>query len=231
MAFHNSGRISTNGLVLCLDAGNPRSYVSGSTNWFDLSGNNNSGSLINGPVYTGSNGGAIVFDGVDDYVSLKNLSINYPFNISIIATEPSGSTGGGPFFGFCDTTSDNSLINLQLYITLSNVIRVAYYSTTTGFTSVGVSGSVDTNYIVSANFTTSSFDLYVNGTYRGSLTGSFSKVWTDTAGSYNISKMNRSINPFYGKGSVYSAYVYNRALSAQEVKNNYDAVKSRYGLT
>ena len=56
------------GLVLDFDASDRNSYVSGSTTWFDLSGNsNNNAVLVNGPTFTGSNGGAIVFDGTNDY--------------------------------------------------------------------------------------------------------------------------------------------------------------------
>ena len=72
------GNIVTNGLVLYLDAANYQSYVSGSTTWYDLSGNNNSGSLINGPTYNSGNAGSIVFDGIDDYfLRTDSLLKNY----------------------------------------------------------------------------------------------------------------------------------------------------------
>ena len=47
MSFDNGPRIVTNGLVLALDAADRNSYVSGSTTWFDLSGNSNNGTLTN----------------------------------------------------------------------------------------------------------------------------------------------------------------------------------------
>ena len=72
--YYGTPPIVTNGLVLALDAGNTLSYVSGSTTWRDLSGNNNSGSLVNGPTFSTDGGGSIVFDGVDDYVNLQNNS-------------------------------------------------------------------------------------------------------------------------------------------------------------
>jgi hypothetical protein len=69
--------IVQNGLVLDLDAADRNSYVSGSTTWFDLSGNPNNGILTNGPTYSSANGGSIVLDGVDDYVNCgNNNSIN-----------------------------------------------------------------------------------------------------------------------------------------------------------
>ena len=66
--------IVTNGLVLYLDAANRQSYVSGSTTWFDATANGLSGSLVNGPTFNSANGGSIVFDGVDDFVSTNNSS-------------------------------------------------------------------------------------------------------------------------------------------------------------
>jgi hypothetical protein len=53
------------GLVLDLDAGNPNSYLSGTT-WTDLSGKGNNVTLNNGPTYSTANGGTINFDGTDD---------------------------------------------------------------------------------------------------------------------------------------------------------------------
>ena len=74
MATLYSPKIVTDGLVLCLDAGNNKSYPSSGTAWNDLSGNNNNGTLTNGPTFTGSFGGSIVFDGTNDYVDLGNIS-------------------------------------------------------------------------------------------------------------------------------------------------------------
>ena len=57
-------RIVTNGLVLNLDAARQNSYAGSGTTWRDLSGNGNTGTLVNGVGYTGSNGGSLVLMGV-----------------------------------------------------------------------------------------------------------------------------------------------------------------------
>ena len=79
MAFQRGPNIVTNGLVLALDAGNPKSYVNGSTIWYDRSGNGNNGTLTNGPTFSSANGGSIVFDGVNDYVEMvtRNTSLEF----------------------------------------------------------------------------------------------------------------------------------------------------------
>ena len=61
------GIVTTN-LSMFLDAGNASSYPGTGTAWTDLSGNSRNGTLTNGPTYTSADGGAIVFDGTDDFV-------------------------------------------------------------------------------------------------------------------------------------------------------------------
>ena len=84
MAFNFSPKVVTDGLVLYLDAANPKSIVSGSTIWTDLSRGGNNGTLIGGPTFNSGNGGSIVFDGSNDYVSVSNNSVfNNLYNYSI----------------------------------------------------------------------------------------------------------------------------------------------------
>mgnify|MGYP003346154397 CR=1 FL=1 len=92
--FAHSPKIVTNGLVLALDAGNIKSYTSGSTTWYDKSGYGNNGTLYNGVGYSSTYGGGLVFDGVDDYVVI-------PGNGTVNASNPTvelvmtTSTNGG----------------------------------------------------------------------------------------------------------------------------------------
>ena len=76
------------GLVLALDAGDKNSYPGSGTTWFDVSGNNN-GTLTNGPTFNSSNGGSIVFDGVDDFIQMSQtttLSGEFTLNLFILPT-------------------------------------------------------------------------------------------------------------------------------------------------
>jgi hypothetical protein len=71
--------IVKDGLVLYLDPGSPNSYYNKtSTTIKNISGNNDNGTLVNGPTYNTGSGGNIVFDGVDDYINLgdKDTSPN-----------------------------------------------------------------------------------------------------------------------------------------------------------
>jgi hypothetical protein len=219
----------TSGLVLELDAGNIKSYQSGSTTWFDKSGFANNGTLVNGPTFNTGSGGSIVFDGVDDYVGLPNLNINFPFHVSFFAAQTS-EAGNGPIVTFTDPINQNVPFMLQISKGL-NAIRLAYYPTNGSFTSVNYN-TINSNqiYFCSANCTSTSWDLYVNGIYINSLTGNFLKTWTDTNTSYNICRANRADGIFYSTGNVNNTQIYNRALSAQEILQNYNALKTRFGL-
>jgi hypothetical protein len=77
MGLSHSPSIITQNLVLCLDAANSKSYPGSGTTWTDLSGNGNNGTLANGVGYNSGNGGALVFDGVDDYVSLTSADLRF----------------------------------------------------------------------------------------------------------------------------------------------------------
>ena len=98
MSTIGGANIVSDGLVLCLDAANRKSYVNGSTVWRDLSGNNNSGSLVNGPTFSSANGGSIVFDGTNDYVQIgSNLlpSGNSSHTVFSWVNKKTDNTGGG----------------------------------------------------------------------------------------------------------------------------------------
>jgi len=75
--MYTGPNIITDGLVLALDAANPRSYPGTGTSWNDLSGNGNNGTLVNGPTFNSDNNGSIVFDGVDDYINISNIPSDF----------------------------------------------------------------------------------------------------------------------------------------------------------
>jgi len=93
--------ISTSGLVLALDAANTKSYPGSGTTWTDMSGNNNNGTLTNGPTFNSANGGSIVFDGSNDFVTLGNQSVlgftNGIFSVEAWVYIPNSWTAGSQY--------------------------------------------------------------------------------------------------------------------------------------
>lgn len=240
--FGNGPTIVTNGLVLALDAGDRNSYVSGSTTWFDLTGVNN-GTLTNGPTFNSGNGGSIVFDGIDDYITTPITSTYQVF------------TFGCWFYNTTSSKSNRTLISKNsYYATTTNDWPVALaldssgsavtflitsgtsYSITTPDTGTVISASLsslNTWYYVSANYNKSTVNLYINGLLVNSQSNTIS-LPNNTARVYTIGRQSFEYGGGIGNsqynGNIAQVSIYNRALSADEVLQNYNATKGRFGL-
>ena len=225
MGLSHSPKIVTSGLVLCLDAANPRSYSGTGTGWADLSGNANNGTLTNGPTFNGSNGGSIVFDGVDDYVNVPyNAStISFPTNNATICVWFKTSTVGDGY-GVLVTQRSSSDSGIQTYIISTRLY--ADGGSTAGVSSNAIipNGTISFGGIV-YDRTNSLLKLYVNGVFDNQV--SYTGEIQDT---YPIRLGNGAFGDGPYPGNIYIASVYNRALSAAEVLQTYNATKSRFGL-
>jgi hypothetical protein len=208
--------IVTSGLVMHLDAGNPSSYPGSGTAWTDLSGNGNNGTLINGPTYSAADGGQIVFDGVNDSVDCGNaasLQIStYTLELWFKAS-PANS-------GYRGLLVKESAYGLYL---LDNILGA--YDTPTGvFLSTGINaGDGVWRQAVVTMTAGGSQTLYVNATSIISGTGSVSSQSSSvTVGSAAAIQ--------YSQSNVAISRIYNRALSAAEITQNFDANRARVGL-
>ena len=230
MAFNFSPKVATNGLVMYLDAANSRSYPGTGTTWSDLTFNRNSGSLINGPTYDSNNGGSIVFDGVNDYVG-----VTYSTTLNLIQTHTLDCWFYSPSAG--QATSDGFLIRAGVgfdeqyglaFAGGSGQLRYEFYDLATpGFQTRYSTGIFNRNTWCNATVVKNSTTLYLylNGSLDSVQVGS--NTLPATFGAMNIG--SNSANPgqkYYGK--IASARIYNRALSAAEVLQNYRATKSRF---
>jgi len=241
-ASFGSPKFITNGLILALDAANPKSYVGSGTAWSDISGKSNNGTLTNGPTFNSSNGGSIFFDAVNDYVGIpfttilndctfsvwfKNTSTkNYQYLISLGNTSNSVNS-------FHIDLNDGDLGNVARTVWVYWNSNGSLYSVVASAGSVGDwSDSTWRNYV----FTRSSADTtrhYMNGievtsgvTRNGSQTSQFG------GGAGYALDIGRYANGLYGGieygGNVGNVFIYNRALTAQEVYQNYNSHKPRY---
>jgi hypothetical protein len=237
MSLQHSPRIVTNGLVLCLDAANRKSYPGTGSAWTDLSNNGNNGTLINGPSFSGANRGAIVFDGTNDYALLTNpITLqNQNFTISTwINPGIQNSTiisiidfDHGIFNGWV-LQSENATTDRNFYFVWYDGTQ--FQPTGGGGFGAGkgiqITTSVWQNIVYSKNGT--SLLGYVNG----------NQAYSGTASNGNVSYMsNRNLVicdwNFAGrafKGNISNFLIYNRGLSAGEILQNYNATKGRFGL-
>ena len=221
MSLSHSPKIVTNGLVLCLDAADKKSYPETGTTWFDRSGNGNNGTLTNGPAFSGTNGGSIVFDGADDLVITPLIS--------------------GPSFTWSAWFRSNRFSTYHNIISIdspSYMLMLVDSSTNMGFwSSDGLTGSslnmgplvvnnwYHATFIREGNTITNGYKTYMNGVFRGSAnTGNWSSSNITVLGS----RQYQGDQPF--SGNISQVSIYNRALTPQEIKQNFNATRGRYGI-
>jgi hypothetical protein len=196
--------IVTNGLVLNLDAANPASYSGSGLSWLDLSGNNNTGTLQNGPQYSSANSGGIRFDGVNDVVAGSSV-VPISNSFTVTAWIKHNSVGS----------------SIQRYITINPEIGVLRYSGVTGKLHFYIKTSGTLKHIEISNTIVSDQYYYVVGTWDGTTATLYcNKVaigtatpggTLDSAASYNLSAGTESDEQF-----IYNVSIYNRAISQSE---------------
>lgn len=227
----HSPRIVTNGLVLCLDAANPKSYPGSGTAWTDLVSSNN-GTLQNGVGYGSTNKGVLVFDGVDDNVNCGNdASINFgtgdftvsvwfrrfssvTTNLRLLSKAAGNDIANEANAGFCFFGSDTGLSFAINPTAARTIIGAASYSVNewvhvTGLLERGVSMRTYKN----AN------SVSTGSAPAGSVSGTTSLFIGDNVGA-NVRWL----------GEIASVQMYNRALSVTEIQQNFNAARGRFGI-
>jgi hypothetical protein len=216
------GNIVTNGLVVHFDAANPRSYPQpyNGTTWFDISGNNNNGTLTNGPTFSTNNGGALVFDGTNDYVQFTST---YAGTICFWGIADVGATDGLQALVGVTATGDGAL-------------RFAGGSFRGG-TTVGESGFADSNdyqfgylsqFMINgvSNLSKTGQGMYIVPNGR-TLTQNF---FVGAIGNRNVSTISHTFNGRVYKGKVFKVMIYNRQLNNSELLQNFNATRARFGV-
>ena len=219
MGFYRGPNIVTDGLVFAVDAGSERSYPGSGTTTTSLVGSN-TGTLSNGVAYSSGNGGSFDFDGVDDYIDTTftipagDRSLEFWVYYNTL-----GSAGGGGY----------SLMGVQqnsgryLYSGIqSNGSGYSYAGNTGG--AYGYTFSAATWYHIACVMDSGTARNYVNGVQENTRTYT-SSVASTTEVMIGAVNQQHEID-----GLVPLTRVYNKALTAAEVLQNYNAQKSRFGL-
>jgi hypothetical protein len=236
MALYHSPLVVTDGLVLYLDAANTKSYPGSGTTWTDISRNGNNGTLINGPTFNPANGGSITLDGVDEYINvsnpqtlnpgvnsftidcwLKQNDLGYNGVVEARGTNLNGFLfilnypGAGYASFFLNTTNDGN----------QNV----YASTTNGFTST----TTWINATVVIDRVSEIIKFYNNGIQQGSNVSITSGGTVDPGSGYRY-EIGSDLGGPEMNGNIAALKHYNRALSQAEITQNFNALKTRFGL-
>ena len=229
MGLSHSPSITADGLVLCLDAANPRSYPGSGSSWLDLSGNGNNGTFGSGtaaPTFSSGNGGSLVFDGSNDYVEVpSNLIFSNFITVDIWFRSIKSARHHLWNFG---TGSNANALNCD--VNDSGFTLWMYWNGSGGnaliFTSPSLTDGAIKNLVFVHNINTNS--VYLNNSL---LTGGFA-IGTQTFSTVSGTIYVGSSSPgsAFTDGNIYNFKVYNRGLTPQEIQQNYNATKSRFGL-
>jgi hypothetical protein len=221
--------IVTSGLVLNLDAGFVGSYPTTASTWYDISGNNNSGSLVNSPTFNSANSGSIVFDGVDDYVlttSLLNASLN-PNESVFVWFNPAAA--GQIVSELGQATIDSGYHDSNIEVNSSGIFSFSVWHN--GLTNKVVSSAKSFNnwYHLGFTYSGTTFTAYINGSSIGTTTFTRQPPSSLHYGLCSIDSTNMGTSA-YGSGKMGNFMFYNRGLSSTEVLQNFNALKGRFGV-
>jgi hypothetical protein len=214
-------------LVLELDAADQNSYSGSGTVWTALTTNSYSGSLVNGPTFSSGNGGAIVFDGVNDYISTNITKTIIPTISDVTFASWIYPTNNG--------INDEWIILSNLSINSPNYHNVAvgrftdnkfYFNNFDGTEHRCYADIASLNtwvYVVGVRSNNNNY-IYLNGSIQSQVIAS----GTPNIASSTTLRIGGGAD--YSKGNISNTQIYNRALSSTEILQNYNAQKSRFGL-
>jgi hypothetical protein len=221
MGVSYNPKIVTDGLALCLDAGNTKSYPGSGTTWTDLSGNVRNGTLTNGPTYSSDVGGSIVFDGSNDFVQCSgSLTVTSATFVAWIRRNGSQSAYGGILFSRGTNTTGMGFYSSQ---------QVGYHWNDDRFTwESGLTIPNLTWCMVALSVTSTAATAYLcqaSGITTATNTVSHTSSVLDDIKIAQDDQGGRFFN-----GNIAIAKLYNRALSASEIQQNFDAIRRRFGI-
>ena len=219
--------VVTNGLVLNLDAGFTPSYPTTGTTWYDVSSGGNNGALTNGPTFSSADSGSIVFDGTNDYCS---------FNIDSSLITNAGEMTFNVWYKYTTSTQDTSLLEIgggyntwALYWDF--VAQTLLTFTVTGSYNNRVQSTTNTRtgawFNSCGTYSSASTRIYTNGVLEGTIANQTLLSQTGVKEG-RIAADAGTVN--YMGGNVAIVQIYNRALTAAEITQNYNATKGRFGL-
>ena len=250
MSFHFSPNLVTDGLILCYDPANTKSFVSGSTSLFDLTSNKYNATLTNGPVYSGAAMGSISLDLTDDSIGFSDIGDltdgtvsmwfknNDPItsastnaflfeftSASTLSTQSFTSVLGNIAFA----TSRVELLSVYLWSDISTVVGCY---TASDLPISGLSIPVGWHNLVVARDSVGT-RVYFDNVLLGDPSQGVNITIIPTSSvpfiysfwNWNLNKIGRILG-----GLVSHFSVYNRGLTTQEVSRNYNALKTRFGL-
>ena len=235
MASKSGPDIIEDGLVLCLDAASARSFTSGDSDWKDLSKSGLTGTLVNGPTFDENNGGGLIFDGTNDYIQMPttdklNMAQYGSFSVSMYCKSNHTSSSGWNVY-WAGVSKYNQFILGPNGVDgkMAFIVHAGNWRPTNYGNNIWGQSNVDPRqyhlYTGTYNGDTNVVSLYVDDSLEySSAIGSYS-LSSHTA-AFEIGK--RDISNNFLNANINIVSIYNRALSAHEIRRNYLSTKERF---
>jgi len=219
---------NSNGALLYLDAGNAASYPGSGTTWTDLSTNTNNATLVGPPPFTSAGANSyFTFNGAGtQYAGTLTAKYNQTYTgktVFIVARLTAiAATTYRCMFG---TPTGTRNFNTYIYSPSTGVYQIHFSANGLG----GLSNNlpITTNQWFCATVTQTTGGLisyYLNGQPVGTNTGQTFSQWVSNGGE-NVAYADN-----YWYGDIPIVAVYGRALSSDQILQNYNSIKGRYGL-
>ena len=233
-------RIVTDGLVLALDAADRNSYPGSGTTWTDLSGNGTNGNLVNSPTFLTEYFGAISLDGIDELINFSNSNNYYAETVIVWAksntpTWSGGGLGGG--FGYLSSSrrKNGHVLHTNAGETSVNVF-VMLTDADSNFNSYHYVGGIFPSNIEIPHmyaYSTNGLDLhkgYLDGVAVATSTTEISRDVNTVQRYWEVGSDDFPPQARNGNGTFYVVQKYNRQLTDTEIQQNFNSVRSRFGI-
>ena len=230
--------IVQSGLVLNLDAGVSTSYPGTGTTWTDLKGSGNNGILTNSPTFSNSNGGILTFDGTDDYVEVpfETILTDCSFEVVFKATSTRSyqymlslaNIDTNNFSVYFDMNDPDGSGFAQTMWAYWNSGGVPYSGVPKSGTFGDWNDSTWRHYVFTRDSTTNHYmngGLITNTVRSGDQTTQFGN-----GSGYKLKIATYRTNILHFPGNVPIVRVYNRTLSQAEIRQNFNALRGRFGI-
>lgn len=227
-------KIVTRGLSLCLDAANPKSYPGSGNTWYDLTKKNSPATLAGGYSFNSSAGGAIAFNGTTGYASVpSSSSIDFDTEWTIecwaYRTGPSDSAN----FSKIISKWENYFISIARTNGLDSAIYggvgygTSHYTTAGGDRVVNMPLNEWCRLLLTYSESEGIATMYLNDTILHTFAAA--QTVADTF-DFFIARPNGTVTDQFFDGYVSTVNLYNLRLTSNEISQNYNAVKGRFGL-
>lgn len=231
MGIAYSPSIITNGLVVCIDAANIKSYNGSGTKWNDLTINANNATLVNSPTFTSEKGGAFSFDGINDHATIDSFSyIPYcldfwVYNNTQITANDTNMGGPSNYQTLFRNTSGldlnmggwaGSMVNETLHIENENKYTYLNQTIPVGYH----------NWVY--NWNGSNYDIWVDGVKRNAIASTAGHATLVNQSGLNYIGFNA--NSYYFFGKIFIIKIYGAQINDDAVLQNFRAARGRFGI-